>query len=230
MPDRLAIYRNDPRTYDLLISREDHEGNLLTALRDICDFSGKDVADVGAGTGRLTLLLAPFIRSALLTDDAAPMLALAAEKLRAAGFIDFRTAVRDMAEIPADDASLDAVLAGWALCGKALRGDPWREAVQAALREMGRVLRPGGTIVVIESLGTGRESPAPLNARFAAYFALLEESGFRWTWIRTDYTFHSSAEKESLLTSFFDQEALQTGVRDDALIYPECTGIWWKGA
>jgi SAM-dependent methyltransferase len=78
MPDRLAIYRNDPRTYDLLISREDHEGNLLKTLQGICDFKEKDIADIGVGTGRLSLLLAPFVRSSVLTDDAGPMLDLAA--------------------------------------------------------------------------------------------------------------------------------------------------------
>jgi len=228
MPDRLAIYRNDPRTYDLLISREDHEGNLLKALQGICDFSQKDIADVGAGTGRIALLLAPFINFALLTDDAAPMLKLAVEKLRSAAFDTFRAEVSDIAEIPTRDASLDIVLAGWALCSKALRGDPWRQAVQVALEEMARVLKPGGTIVLIESLGTGREVPAPPNARFAEYFAFLEDHGFQQTWTRTDYLFHSLEEKKKLLTFFFDEEMLRAGVQSDALIYPECTGIWWK--
>ena len=82
MPDRLAIYRNDPQTYDLLISREDYEGNTPVMLQKIRDFSGLDIADVGAGTGRLAALLAPQARSLLLTDNAAPMLEVAADKLR----------------------------------------------------------------------------------------------------------------------------------------------------
>lgn len=228
MPDRPAIYRNNPQMYDLLISREDYEGNLLNALQSIQNFNGKDIADIGAGTGRLSMLLAPFVRSALLTDDAQPMLDFAAQKLHAIGFHAFRTHVSDLSDIPADDASLDTVLAGWALCGKALRGEPWPDAVRGALGEMQRVLRPGGTIIIIESLGTGQEQPSPPNPRFSEYFRLLENEGFEKTWIRTDYRFDSIEEKTRLLKFFFDQEMLDAGVQNDEPIYPECTGIWWK--
>jgi ubiquinone/menaquinone biosynthesis C-methylase UbiE len=115
MPDRLAIYRNNAKTYDLLISREDHEGNLLKALRSICDFSDKDIADLGAGTGRLALLLAPYIRSALLTDSAGPMLDVAKEHLTRINVANFSTHVCDIGTVPADDASFDVVLPGWRL-------------------------------------------------------------------------------------------------------------------
>jgi ubiquinone/menaquinone biosynthesis C-methylase UbiE len=82
MPDRLAIYRNDPRTYDLLISREDYEGNIPKILERVCSFSDADVADIGAGTGRLAVFLAPKVRSLVLTDNAGPMLEVGVEKLR----------------------------------------------------------------------------------------------------------------------------------------------------
>ncbi len=228
MPDRLVIYRKDAKTYDLLISREDHQGNLLKALRSICDFSGKDIADLGAGTGRLAFLLAPFIHSALLTDNSGPMLDVAKEKLTEMKFANFSTHVFDIGTVPADDASFDVVLAGWALISVALRGDPWKEAVRKALREMQRVLRPGGTIILIESMGTGQEQPKPPNQHFADYFQLLENDGFEKRTMRTDYKFASLEEKEKLLTFFFDKEMLDAGVKNDSLIYPECTGIWWK--
>lgn len=228
MPDRLAIYRNDAKTYDLLISREDNEGNLLKSLQDICDFSGKDIADLGAGTGRLAHLLSPYIRSALLTDNAGPMLDVAKERLTAKGFTQFTTHVCDISTVPAEDASFDIVLAGWALISVALRSDPWPEAVKKALSEMQRVLRSGGTIILIESMGTGQEKPKPPNQRFADYFKLLEDDGFQRQAIRTDYKFASLEEKEKLLTFFFDKEMLDVGVKNDSLTYPECTGIWWK--
>lgn len=229
MPDRTAIYRNDPETYDLLISREDYEGSLLKTLQNISDFSGKDIADLGAGTGRLSILLAPFIHSSLLTDDAEPMLKYADQKLQSLHFHNFTTHVSDIGEVPTEDQSVDIVLAGWSLISKALRGDPWEEAVKNVLLEMARVVRPGGMIILIESLGTGQENPQPPNDRFADYFRLLEEQeGFQKKVIRTDYKFASLEEKEKLLTFFFDKEMLDAGIKNDSLIYPECTGIWWK--
>lgn len=229
MPNRSAIYRNDPSTYDLLISREDYAGNLLKALQQIVDFKEKNIADLGAGTGRLSVLLAPFIHSSLLTDDAEAMLKYADQKLQSLHFRNFTTHVCDIGKVPVADQSVDIVLAGWALISKALRGDPWEQAVTDILKEMTRVIRPGGTVMLIESLGTGQENPQPPNDRFADYFRLLEEQeGFQKTTIRTDYKFSSLAEKAKLLTFFFDKEMLDVGTKNDSLIYPECTGIWWK--
>ncbi len=228
MPDRSLIYDNDPQTYDLLIAREDYEGNLLRTMQSIYNFSDKKIADLGAGTGRLSILLAPFIRSSLMTDDAKAMLKLAEQKLRSIHFYNFTTTVCDIGKVPAADRSLDVVLAGWALIGKALRGNPWQNEVKDVLQEMQRVTQSGGICIIIESLGTGQENPQPPNDRFAEYFKLLEEEGFQKTCIRTDYKFVSLEEKERLLTFFFDQEMLDIGAKDNSLVYPECTGIWWK--
>lgn len=229
MPDRFAIYRDDPWTYDLLISREDYQENIPKALKQIRDFAGLDIADIGAGAGRLAMLLAPEARSLLLTDGAEAMLKVAANKLTKSGFKNFRTHVCDFTEIPAKDKSLDVVVEGWALCSAALRSPLWELTLQNSLREMERVIRPNGTIVLFETLGTGQEQPAPPNKKFdALYRSLEQEHDFKHTWIRTDYKFESLKEKKRLLTFFFDQEMLDVGVHNDDVVYPECTGVWWK--
>ncbi len=53
------IYRTDGDRYEALISREDYLGNIPRAIDEIIQVDGLDVFDLGAGTGRLTLLLAP---------------------------------------------------------------------------------------------------------------------------------------------------------------------------
>jgi ubiquinone/menaquinone biosynthesis C-methylase UbiE len=229
MPDRIAIYRDSPEVYDLLISREDYEGNLLKVLKRIVHLKDKDIADLGAGTGRLTSLLTPLIRSSLLTDSSEAMLKIAEQKLYAINFQGFTTHVSDIGEVPADDKSFDIVFAGWALISKAFRGNPWQKDVKESLEEMIRVTRPGGVIILVESLGTGQENPHPPNDRFADYFELLEkQEGFEKISIRTDYKFTSLEEKEKLLSFFFDKEMLDAGTQNNSLVYPECTGIWWK--
>lgn len=45
------IYATQAAQYDAMVSCEDYQGNLWTALRQIRDFAGLDVVDVGAGTG-----------------------------------------------------------------------------------------------------------------------------------------------------------------------------------
>ena len=70
---------------------------------------------------------------------------------------------------------------------------------------MQRVLRPGGTIIIIETLGTGYTEPAPPADWFAEYFAFLENDlGFQSTWMRTDYQFASLDEAVELMSFFWD--------------------------
>jgi hypothetical protein len=91
-------------------------------------------------------------------------------------------------------------------------------------------LRPGGTIIIMETLGTGYEMPTPPD-ELVAYYAYLEgEAGFSSTWIRTDYLFESLAEAQALTSFFFGEEMVEKVVREagqDHVVLPECTGIWW---
>ncbi len=97
-----------------------------------------DVADIGAGTGKLTEgLLAPD-RTVVAVDPDAAMLASLAERLPGV-----RTLVGTGEAIPLPDGSLDALTFGQA----------WHWVDQAAAsREAARVLRPGGSLGLIWNL------------------------------------------------------------------------------
>lgn len=58
-------------------------------------FKGTDIIDLGAGTGRLTCLVAPDVRSIKAFDISDHMLHVAAEKLRNAGFCHWEPIVAD---------------------------------------------------------------------------------------------------------------------------------------
>ncbi|HTO20998.1 MAG TPA: class I SAM-dependent methyltransferase, partial [Spirochaetia bacterium] len=78
MPDLFEIYRSQPGKYDDLVSREDWQGNLLPAVEAICPLRGLEVVELGAGTGRLTRLLAGKARFVAAFDASAAMLDVAA--------------------------------------------------------------------------------------------------------------------------------------------------------
>ncbi|NTU66120.1 MAG: hypothetical protein HGB05_22620, partial [Chloroflexi bacterium] len=82
----------------------------------------------------------------------------------------------------------------------------------------------------VEHVGRQRGAePAPPAAWFAAYYAFLENDlGFQSTWVRTDYQFASLDEAVELLSFFWDDEFGETARRNNWIITPECTGIWWK--
>jgi SAM-dependent methyltransferase len=100
------------------------------------DLSGRDVLEVGAGTGLLTRLLAPRggYRSYVASDVSAPMLELAASLVDAD--VDYVEA--DVRKLPVEDATFDLVIGSLT---------PLQE-VEAGLAEARRVLRPKGELLL----------------------------------------------------------------------------------
>lgn len=232
MPDFKTIYASHAAEYDRLVTAEDYQGNLLPAIERVRALAGADVVEAGAGTGRVTALVAPRARRVLACDISAHMLSAAAANLRARGAANVQLAVAENRRLPAASRSAGLALAGWSI-GHTMRweADVWRESVGAMVDELLRVLRPGGAAVVIETLGTGRETPAPPTDELAAYYAWLEaERGFSAAWIRTDYRFRSRAESDAATGFFFGAPMPTLPAPGGAEIVPECTGIWWKYA
>ena len=229
MPDFKEIYANHADRYDRLVAREDYQGNLLRALGEIGPLAGLDVVELGAGTGRFTRMLAPIVGSIRAFDASQHMLDMAAETLARGGWANWRLALADSRELPVEDACADLALAGWTF-GHMTEWypDAWRDEIGRAVGEMRRVLRPGGIAVIVETLGTGRETPQPPAERLAKYYTMLERDyGFTRTWLRTDYRFQSQAEAAELTGFFFGAPAPTTLTEEGFAIVPECTGVWW---
>ncbi len=98
------------------------------------------VADVGAGTGFMSAGLATLVEKVHLLDASASMLAVAKKNLAHFDNLEYHQA--DGLALPLPDASQDAVFANMFLhhCP-----DP-----QAAIREMVRILRPGGRLIITD--------------------------------------------------------------------------------
>ena len=227
MPDYSKIYRQQAGPYEDLVSHEDYQGNILPALERIASLRGKAVVDLGAGTGRLACLLAPQAGALCAFDLSHAMLSVAAAKLRAGGRRDWAAALADHRGIPLPDAWADVVVSGWSVCYLVVwhPGD-WQAQLERGLAEMRRILRPGGTLALLETLGTGVETPDPPE-QMRAYLAYLENAGFRRTWMRTDYRFENLTQAETLTSFFFGEAMLEKLVeRPQGVFLPECTGIW----
>jgi ubiquinone/menaquinone biosynthesis C-methylase UbiE len=100
------------------------------------------VLDLGAGTGLLTLALAPRVRIVEAIDASPPMLKRLREHADAARYQNVTTTVADLRSLPLPDCAFTLAVSNYAFhhldhAGKAL-----------ALSEARRVLRPGGRLVV----------------------------------------------------------------------------------
>jgi ubiquinone/menaquinone biosynthesis C-methylase UbiE len=228
MPSEKQVYESDAERYERLIRREDFRGNIQRALENIFTAAGADVLDLGAGTGRLTEMLAPQARRIFAFDLSAHMLALTREKLKRLAPSRGLAAVADHCFLPLPAAIADVIVSGWSVSYLAVwNPERWRLLLDAWLAEAKRVLRMGGMIVLLESLGTGNEAPHHLPHLENVYY-WLEQNDFASTWIRTDYRFESLEEAVELSDFFFGEEMAAQVLRQHLVILPECTGIWWK--
>ena len=77
MPTEEEVYETHADQYERLGQREDHQGNLLSEIENVMPLDDRDISELGAGTGRLTRLLAPHVRSIRAFDASAHMLEVA---------------------------------------------------------------------------------------------------------------------------------------------------------
>lgn len=227
MNDRFReIYAQRADWFDQLVSREDHVGCLLPAVRAICNLDGATVVELGAGTGRVTRLIAPHARHVYAFDASGHML----HKARSYGLPNATWAVADNRALPVRQGWADISIEGWSISHSTdWYPDRWRAEARRAIDEMLRVLKPGGVAVAIETLGTGFEEPTPPSPILAEYYDWLErDRGFTRTWCRTDYRFESVEEAESLARFFFGEELADRIARERLTELAECTGVWWR--
>lgn len=230
MTDYRHIYGSQAEKYERMISREDRHGNLKPALTRIRGLGGLEVVELGAGTGRITRLLAPEVGRITAFDSSTHMLSVARRELSRSDLSNWHLGAADNRFLPVKSGTADLAIAGWSL-GHSVGWYPasWRQEAGRALAEMTRVLRPGGTIILLETLGTNRATPSPPTPGLAEFFTWLEqEHGFQRTWIRTDYRFVSVQEAVALTRFFFGDEMADDILAKGSPIVPECTGIWWR--
>lgn len=119
-------------------------------LAALAAFASPDwvVGDLGCGTGQMSAALALFVRRLVAVDASEAMLQAAAQRLHDYENVELRRG--DLEALPLDDGQLDA-----ATLLLVLHHVP---EPQRALSEVGRVLKPGGTLMIVDMLPHDRES------------------------------------------------------------------------
>jgi len=106
-------------------------------------FAGREVADLGAGQGDLALLLAGSASKVTAVDSSPRMVQALEANADLAGLADRIRAVEgDIEALPMDDESVDDVFLSQALHHAA--------SPAQAIREAARVIRPGGSVIVLD--------------------------------------------------------------------------------
>ena len=229
MIDYRKIYDSQADAYDMLVSREDHTGNIINALESIRPLNNLSAIDLGAGTGRISRILSHQVGSLLALDISIHMLEKARENLASLESRELGLVQADNRSLPVKPCSFDLAIAGWTFGHfTGWYAESWQSKIDQCLSEMRRVLKSDGTMIILETLGTGRKSPQPPTGGLAQYYAYLQEDlGFEMIWVRSDYHFQSLDEAIHLTRFFFGNDLAKTVAKNRSSFLPECTGIWW---
>ena len=135
----MGFYENQvlPRAIDLLLGNKEMGKLRQRALEGV---SGS-VVEIGFGSGTNLPYYPDDVTRVYAVDPAVVGRKLAAKRV-AASAITVDYVGLDGASIPLDDASVDTAVSTWTLCTV--------PNVDAALHELRRVVRPGGTLVFLE--------------------------------------------------------------------------------
>ena len=171
------LYRLEPELYDRLASAEHlHPGVVAWLPPDV----GR-IAEVGAGTGRLTLELIDRARRVVAVEPALPLRRILRRKLAAAGHGDRVRVIRGFFDqLPLSGDFADLVVACSAFTPSPAHGG------DAGLAEMERVCRPGGCVAIIwpnhlDGLAargyTYVSFPGPMSVEFGSFPEAVELAG-----------------------------------------------------
>lgn len=133
------LYEREPELYDLLVEGEPLHPGLFREL----PLDGARVLEVGAGTGRLTLPAAARARRLDALEPVPAMRAVLARKLVARAVANVTVLAGRIDAVPLPDQTADLTISA-----AAFGADPERGG-DAGLRELRRVTRRGGALIVL---------------------------------------------------------------------------------
>lgn len=216
---------DSPATYEIENNGVDRAGLIEAAMRDVADWTGRDVLDVGCGTGFHLPRFAATARSVVGVEPHPPLAAIARRRTRR--LQNAVVAEGSAADLPLEAGSVDIAHARWAYF--------FGPGCEPGLAELARVVRPGGAAFVIDNdattstfgswfrRGFGEVDPAAVEAFWIA-------QGWQRERLLVDWSFDSREDFEAVV-----RIELPTAVADEVLLeHPDATGVdyavnlWWR--
>jgi methyltransferase OMS1 len=153
--DRRGTFDSNARHYDADVDKHEKLSGIDNLRKELLTHTSGRVCEVAAGTGRNVAFYPTSVTSVTLTDFAPQMLhqaQLKVQALESAQAAKFSMLPADAKALPLENDSFDCVVETFSLCSF--------EDPEGTLREMGRLVKPGGKLLLLEH---GRSSYSWVN-------------------------------------------------------------------
>src|SRR5690606_1825122 len=196
-----------PDVYEVENRAQDCSGAVWRVLREQCDWSGRDVVDIGCGTGFHLPLFAATARSVVGVEPHPELAERARKRLDGTPGVDVRVASAQ--RLPLPDASVDLVHARTAYF--------FGPGCEPGLAEAERVLRPGGAIAIVDLDATVPPYGDWMRADLPRYRPdrveqFFERQGFSMRRIRTIWRFPDRDTLEAVLRIEFSRPVAERAI------------------
>jgi SAM-dependent methyltransferase len=214
-----------PEVYELENLGVDRDGVIETAMREVQDWAGLDVLDLGCGTGFHLPRFAATARSVVGVEPHAPLVAVAERRVAELPTVRVVHAGAEDTSLP--DRSVDVVHARWAYF--------FGPGCEPGLAELSRVVRPGGVAFVIDNDATRSTFGAWFRRSLPRYDAeAVERFWVRQGWTRMPlevaWTFDSAQDfarvlRIELAAALADEILAADPGRTDV---DYAVNLWWR--
>ncbi|MFT5679492.1 MAG: SAM-dependent methyltransferase [Myxococcota bacterium] len=198
--------QDDPGLYEIENRALDPDGLLLAAMADLAPWADRVAVDLGAGAGFWVPHLATTARHVFAVEPHGPSRILAMKRLSEAGIANASVLVGSAEQTFLAADSVDVVHARFAYF--------WGAGCEHGLAEVARILKPGGSLLVIDNdleRGTFAEwltsLPPPYGRDGAAIDAFWAAAGFSCARVLSRWSFGSREELEAVARLEFREHA-----------------------
>lgn len=173
----MSGHRFSPENADKLLSDDRKQRLPYEYVIEKLELNQSDVvADLGAGNGYFTLPIASHTEETVYAVDIeSKMIEMLKERATAADIENIEYVNSDLEGMPIDDHSIDKVLIAFVIHEV--------PGIVNTLNEIKRILKPGGTVMVIEWEAVESEEGPPLHERFPSkkLMKIIQDHGFEAT-------------------------------------------------
>jgi ubiquinone/menaquinone biosynthesis C-methylase UbiE len=215
---------HSPETYELENRAADPDQRIEAAMRSVLDWAGRDMLDLGCGTGFHLPRWASAARSVVGVEPHPGLAAIARRRISRLANVEVRQGAAQA--IPLPDASVDVVQARWAYF--------FGPGCEPGLAEMDRVVRRGGAGFVVDN--------DPTRSTFGRWFrrgypdvvpADVERFWSTQGWTRQPvdiaWRFPRRADLEAVVRIEFAREVADEIIAEhEGLEVDYAVNLWWR--